>query len=73
MKNKAEKMNPRFSKIYKALKAKGLSEEEEKKILSEIRHAESYESQGTVIEKLTGQTWVLKVSMLIMTFLCFRI
>ncbi len=54
MKNKAEKMNPRFSKIYKALKAKGLSEEEEKKILSEIRHAESYESQGDSNRKADG-------------------
>ncbi|MCA1793203.1 MAG: hypothetical protein LC660_04900, partial [Desulfobacteraceae bacterium] len=36
-------MNPRFLKIYKALKARGLSKEEEEKVLSEIRHAELHE------------------------------
>jgi uncharacterized protein len=33
-------MNPRLLKIYKAIKAKGLSKEQDEKVLSEIRHAE---------------------------------
>jgi hypothetical protein len=47
-------MNPRFLKIYKALKAKGLSEEQDEKVLSEIRHAEL---QETSTQNDTNPAW----------------
>ena len=37
-------MNPRFQKIFEALKARGLSKEEEEKFLSEILHAGMHET-----------------------------